>query len=321
MENEAADDKAADDKAADDKAADDEAADNKTADDEAADDKTADDEAADEAAGDQAVDEAADEAADKEAAEERPRRPRPTTPLNLLVDPDLLSPQLDRLQISLPSDLPQELDSGLTTALRQQVQVNQKHANGRSRQQYGKQRQNIVFAVGTKVSVAVPALDRASTDDKQIFGRVIDVQEDYDSYQILTKHGLLDRCYPISQLNLLPNHIDLGISNPPPTKWVSLHYCAAQESTTEKVPVHCNWRDQKTWCSTRRCLCVKAEAKCEGRSTQGRSIGLTRLTRLLGCELGRVLACEGAGEADCLASKAAASNTREALFPSAFLSY
>lgn len=38
-------------------------------------------------------------------------------------------------------------------------------------------------------------------------------------------------------------------------------------------------------------------------------------------QLGRVLAFEGAGEADCLASKAAVSNTREAPFPSTFLSY
>ncbi len=44
--------------------------------------------------------------------------------------------------------------------------------------------------------------------------------------------------------------------------YVTLHYCAAQESITEKVFVHCNRRDQKTWCSTRRCACVKAEVKC-----------------------------------------------------------
>ena len=35
-----------------------------------------------------------------------------------------------------------------------------------------------------------------------------------------------------------------------------------EESTSKKVPVHCNCRDQKTWCSTRRCACVKAKAKC-----------------------------------------------------------
>ena len=43
---------------------------------------------------------------------------------------------------------------------------------------------------------------------------------------------------------------------------VTLHHCAAQESTSEKVPVQCNCRDQKTWCSTRRCACIKAGTKC-----------------------------------------------------------
>lgn len=192
--------------------------------------------------------------------------PEPSTPPNRRpedggpVDPDLFSPQLDRLRIE-HSD-PQELDSTPTTALRQQVRINQSHANERSKRQYGKQRQVTTFELGDQVSVAVPALDRTSTDDKRLFERIIDVKEDYDSYQILTKYGVLDRNYPISELNSLPSHIDIGILNPPPTARVTLHYCAAQESTTERVPVHCNCRDQKTWCSTRPCACVKAEAKC-----------------------------------------------------------
>ena len=193
----------------------------------------------------------------------------PSTPPNrtpkegLLVNPDLLSPQLDRLRLARrESNEPQELDSTPTTALRQQVQVNQKHANERSQRQYGKQRQVRTFALFDQVSVAVPALDRASTDDKRIFGRVIGLNPEYNSYQILTKYGILDRNYPTSELNPLPSEINIGISDPAPQGTVTLHYCASQESTTEKVPVHCNCRDQKTWCSTRRCACVKAEAKC-----------------------------------------------------------
>ena len=193
----------------------------------------------------------------------------PSTPPNytleegLLVDPDLLSPQLDRLRlVRRESKEPQELDSTPITALRQQVQINQKHANERSQRQYDKQRQVTTFALFDQVSVAVPALDRAPTDDKRIFGRVIGLNPEYNSYQILTKYGTLDRNYPTSELNPLPSEIDIGIPDPAPQRTVTLHYCASQESTTEKVPVHCNCRDQKTWCSTRRCPCVKAEAKC-----------------------------------------------------------
>ena len=110
----------------------------------------------------------------------------PSTPPNytseegLLVDPDLLSPQLDRLRlVRRESKEPQELDSTPTTALRQQVQINQKHANERSQRQYGKQRQVATFALFDQVSVAVPALDRAPTDDKRIFGRVIGLNPEY----------------------------------------------------------------------------------------------------------------------------------------------
>ena len=201
---------------------------------------------------------------EKEAGEQSPGTPEPSTPPpcrpeeGLLVDPDLLSPHLNRLRI----DPPQEVDSDPITQLREQVRINQQHANKRSQRQYGKQRQITTYQVGDQVSVAVPALDRASTDDKWLFGKVIAVREEYDSYQILTKYGVLDRQYPISELNPLPEHIDIGIPTPPPTAVVTLHHCAAQESTSEKVPVQCNCRDQKTWCSTRRCACVKANTKC-----------------------------------------------------------
>ena len=188
----------------------------------------------------------------------------PVTPPNrgleegLPVDSDLLSPQLTRLQLE-PSE---EIINPSSPVLRQQVRVNQQHADKRTRRQYGKQRQITTFEIGDQVSVAVPALDRATTDDKRMFGRVINVKEEYDSYQIVTKYGVLNRWYPISELNPLPKHIDIGIPNPPPTNPVSLHACAAQESTTEKVAVHCGCRDQRTWCSTRRCACYKANAKC-----------------------------------------------------------
>ena len=211
--------------------------------------------------------------ADQEAAAARedisPSTPDPTTPPNyrqedgLPVDPDLLSPQLDRLRLEqLETQQPRELDCTPTTALRQQVQINQKHANERSQRQYGKQRQVRTFDLGEQVSIAVPALDRASTNDKRLFRRIVGYHPNYNSYQILTKYGVLDRNYPISELNPLPSEFDLGISEPLPTATVTLHYCAAQESTSEKIPVHCNCRDQKTWCSTRRYACVKAEAKC-----------------------------------------------------------
>ena len=81
--------------------------------------------------------------------------------------------------------------------------------------------------LATRSVLPCQPLNRVSTDDKQIFGGIIDVIDEYDSYRILIKHGLLDRNYSTSQLNFLRIHINLGISNPPLTSFVTLHYCAA----------------------------------------------------------------------------------------------
>lgn len=35
--------------------------------------------------------------------------------------------------------------------------------------------------------------DRASTDDKRLFERIVAFESDYNSYQILIKHEILDR--------------------------------------------------------------------------------------------------------------------------------
>ena len=121
--------------------------------------------------------------AEEEAGLQSPRTPRPSTPRyrpkeDLPVDPDLLSPYLNRLRI----DPPEEVDSDPITQLRQKVRINQQYTNKRSQRQYGKQRQITTYEIGDQVSIAVPALDRISIDDKRIFGRVIGIREEYDSY-------------------------------------------------------------------------------------------------------------------------------------------
>ncbi len=78
-----------------------------------------------------------------------------------------LSPQMQFLKLN-PGSLRETTESSST--FRAHIHANQLHANERSICQYGKQRAVKVFAIGDKVSIAVPVLDRASTDDKRIFG-------------------------------------------------------------------------------------------------------------------------------------------------------
>ena len=179
----------------------------------------------------------------------------PSHPLNNNLQ--ALLPQMQSQKLN-PESLREAAESSST--FRAYIHANQLQANERSIRQYGKQRAVKVFAIGDKVSIAVPALDRVSTDDKRIFGQVI---KSFDNaYSIQTKPGVLDRNYPTSELMSLPDTIELGIPEPPPSKKITLNTVLAKESTTEKVPVHCKCKDQRTWCLTRCCASVKAEVKC-----------------------------------------------------------
>lgn len=94
--------------------------------------------------------------------------PPPITPPNPPVDEELadLSPHISSLRLN-KEFLIAAIESN--NALCAQVHINQLHANERAVCQYGKQQLVKVFEIDDKVSVAVPALDRASTDDKRIF--------------------------------------------------------------------------------------------------------------------------------------------------------
>ena len=194
--------------------------------------------------------------------------PPPITPPNLPIDEKLadLSPHISSLRL-IEQFLTVAVESN--NALRAQVHINQLHANERVVRQYGTQRLVKVFEIDDKVSVAVPALDCASTDDKRIFGRISRIVG--DTYGIQTKYGILDRLHPTSELMPLPDTIDLGIPDPAPIKKISLRYVSAQESTTAVTPEHCGCKDQKTWCSTCQCACIKAGVKCSVACHGGKS--------------------------------------------------
>lgn len=158
---------------------------------------------------------------------------------NLFLDPYLQFIQLN------PTSLNEA--SKASRAFHERIHENHLQANERSIRQYGKQRAGKYFEVRESVSIAVPALDRASTDDKRIFGRVKQVHNG-PNYEIQTIYGVLDRNFLTSKLMSLPSTIDLEmpITNPPDRE-ISLHAAAARESTTDKIPVFCKCKDKRSW--------------------------------------------------------------------------
>ena len=149
----------------------------------------------------------------------------PVTPPEFDLGPDLqsLSPHLQVLQLN-PTSLTEA--SKASRAFCERIHENQLQANAWSIRKYGKQRAVKNCKVGESVSVAVPALDRASTDDKRIFGQVKQVHNG-PSYEIQTKYGVLDRNFPISKLMPLPSTIDLEIPVLAPNRKITLHAVAA----------------------------------------------------------------------------------------------
>ena len=73
---------------------------------------------------------------------------------------------------------------------------------------------------------------------------------------------MLDRNFPTSELMPLPSTIYLEIPVPALDRKITLHAIAARESTTDKVPVFYKCKNKRSWCSTRKCACIKAEVKC-----------------------------------------------------------
>jgi hypothetical protein len=114
------------------------------------------------------------------------------------------------------------------------------------------------FSKGDHVSIAVPAHDRGPTDSKRIFGKIIEVGEDKpDYYEIATRHGILDRMFPVNQLLPLPPTISLEIPSRRMKK-ITLAHAARQESTSSTVPIACSC---KKGCKSARCQCKKYKQK------------------------------------------------------------
>ncbi|MCJ1347946.1 hypothetical protein MMC31_006176, partial [Peltigera leucophlebia] len=115
----------------------------------------------------------------------------PVTPLKFHLDPGLqsLPSHLQSLQLN-PTSLAEACET--SNAIRERIHENQLQVNKRPIRQYGKQHAMRNFEIGESVGVAVPAFDRASRDDKRIFGQVKKVHNG-PCYKIQIKYGVLDR--------------------------------------------------------------------------------------------------------------------------------
>ena len=114
------------------------------------------------------------------------------------------------------------------------------------------------FEVGDIVSIKVPREDRTSTDNRRLFGRVL--EEPYPhNYRILTYSGVIKRLVPTKGIGVVDKALWLDISIPESTKEVTLTLAAREASTSARVGVSCQC---KGLCNTKRCRCYKEGKQC-----------------------------------------------------------
>jgi hypothetical protein len=128
----------------------------------------------------------------------------------------------------------------------------------RMMQKYSKQHTIQHFNIGDIVSVKVPREDRTSTDNRRLFGRIL--EEPYaHRYKVLTTSGVIKRLIPTKGLSAVNESLWPDITIPRSTKEVTLTEAARDASTSARVGVSCQCKGE---CKTKRCRCYKEDKKC-----------------------------------------------------------
>jgi len=129
-------------------------------------------------------------------------------------------------------------------------------------QRYNKRHAVHIFDVGDMVSVGIPREDRAKTDNKRLYAKVI-AKPQPERHQLLTKYGVLVNLYPTKDLqpatDLMSLEIDIPDTPQARETTLTLANAAHQASTTTRVSVSCTCKKS---CSNRRCRCFKNDFKC-----------------------------------------------------------
>jgi hypothetical protein len=114
------------------------------------------------------------------------------------------------------------------------------------------------FDIRAIVSLKVPREDRTSTDNKQLFARILD--EPYSHrYKVVTLSSIIKRLIPTKELGAVEQALRPDIIIPDSTKEVTLTLAAREASTSERIGVSCQC---KGVCNTKRCRCYKEDMQC-----------------------------------------------------------
>ena len=139
----------------------------------------------------------------------------------------------------------------------------------RMKERYKKIKKIQTFNVGDAVSVRIPRIDCASTDLHRLPSVVVERRgKKYFLYRLLCKFGVLESCYPESELEAYGTALQLDI-----TDWEKAPVVTLREASKSANPsnayygttCHC-----KKGCGGMQCTCRKAGKPCSSRCHSGR---------------------------------------------------
>ena len=127
---------------------------------------------------------------------------------------------------------------------------------------YNKRHNVEIFEVRDIISVGIPREDRAKTDNKRLYCRII-AKPHPDRHQLLSQYGILIGLYPTKALQRASPMLEhefppLNMEDIEHQKTITLANAARQASTSVRISVSCTC---KLRC-TGRCRCIKNNLKC-----------------------------------------------------------
>jgi hypothetical protein len=140
----------------------------------------------------------------------------------------------------------------------QKAQKATQNARAKIAQKYSKKHNIQHFDIGDIVSLKVPREDRTSTDNRRLFGQIL--EEPYSHrYKVLTCSGIIKRLIPTKELGVVAIALWSNVIVLETTKEVTLGLAAREASTSARVGISCQYKGP---CNTKRCKCYKESKQC-----------------------------------------------------------